>query len=84
MRDVRPGSLYRQRLGWIAVLAIWALFVAWKWAELRDGALSQERFVMAVSGVTFHVLILIGFRAWEAWKARQPKPTPVYRSTILD
>ena len=84
MRDLHPGSPYRQRLGWIAVLIIWTAFVAWKWTELRDGVLSQERFVMAISGVMFHVLALIGFRAWQVWKARQPKPPPVYRSTILD
>ena len=84
MRDLRPGIPLRQLLGWIAILSLWIGFVVWKRSALQQDAITHERFAVDVGIGTFHVLAIGGLALWNAWKARQPKPPPVYRSTILD
>lgn len=84
MRDWTPGSPLRQGLGLMAFLAVWAGFAVWYGLRFHDGDITHERFVMAESGLAMQALMVIGYAAWNRWKAKRPPPQPVYRSTILD
>jgi hypothetical protein len=84
MREFLPKNHVTRAVGWLFILAMWAGFVSLKWLDLREGLITQERFLLAVSFMTLQVALIASAPMLRAWRARQPKPPPVYRSTILD
>ncbi len=84
MRDLQSGGPTRRLLACVGILVLWAGFVAWKRFALQDGVIDHERFASSVGVFTVNAIVLIAVQIHAVWKARQPKPPPVYRSTILD
>ncbi|PZR35040.1 hypothetical protein [Caulobacter segnis] len=66
MRDWKPGSPFRQRLGVLALLITWAAIAAWCWLRFHDGAMTHQRFVMAQAGVAFQFVPAIGYALWRS------------------
>jgi hypothetical protein len=71
-------------VGWLTILTVWSGSAALKWLDLRDGLISQERFVSSVQYLSVQVALIIGVQVFAIWNASRPKPPLVYRSTILD
>jgi hypothetical protein len=67
--------------GWLIVAIAWAVFIGLGW---RNGQLGTREFAWDAGRNAFITLFAAASQLHQTWRARQPKPPPVYRSTILD
>lgn len=71
-------------MAWVVLPMMWSGLVIWKFVLWRRGDVSYESFITTAGTVAMIMVFSAVIPLIEAWRARQPKPPPVYRSTILD
>lgn len=64
--------------------AVWALYAGLGWRDLHAGEITRSEFLRDIARLGFVTLLVLAPRIANVWKTRQPKPPPVYCSTILD
>lgn len=70
-------------VGWLIMVAVWAMFLAVNWFDWRDGKATRDEVAHDVGRLAFVTLIMVAAQIHRSWQARRPKPPPVYSPTVL-